>query len=232
MSPKIMLILLLAFVCVSASPSDPVPVPNNQGWMDRHNGFVRNTQNSNGSIPIVFFGASIVDGWDNEGKPVWDEKYLPLGVTNYGIGGDKVEHVLWRIYNGEIQGLNPKLIAVHIGGNNISGGQDTDEEIAAGIIKLVTTLRYMLPSTKILLFGILPRRNADTFVRVANINIRLARLDNGDSIRFLNMMDQFALSWGQVKPELYQSDSLHLVTAGYVVWDNTMSHLFHEMLDA
>ena len=217
-------------IACKGSPSDPTPVPD-QNWMDRHNSFVQNSANSNGTIPILFFGASIVDGFDNEGKAIWDEKYASLGAVNYGIGGDKIEHVLWRVLNGEVQGLSPKLVAVHIGGNNISGGTDTDEEIVAGILKLVNTLRELLPTTKILLFGIFPRRLADTFVRVANINIQISKADNGNSVRFLNMMDQFALGWGAINPELYQSDSLHFVTAGYQQWDKTMDQIFHEMLN-
>jgi len=163
-------------------------------------------------------------------QEIWDAKYASLGAVNYGIGGDKIENVLWRVLNGELTSLSPKLVAVHIGGNNISGNQDTDEEIVAGIVNLINTLRELLPATKILLFGIFPRRVTDTFVRVANINIQISKLANGETIRFLNMMDQFSLGWGIINPVLYQSDSLHFVLAGYEMWDKSMYTLFTDML--
>ena len=39
----------------------------------------------------------------------WDTYFAPLNSLNFGIGGDCTEHVLWRIENGELDGINPKV---------------------------------------------------------------------------------------------------------------------------
>ncbi|CAG7824730.1 unnamed protein product, partial [Allacma fusca] len=86
------------------------PEPRDANWLRIHEGFVNNTKSKRDEINVVFFGDSITAGWNGAGKPVYDKEYAPLGTANYGISGDRTEHVLWRIINGEVEGLHPKVI--------------------------------------------------------------------------------------------------------------------------
>jgi len=66
----------------------------------------------------MFFGGSITEGWGGAGKDIFDSKYAAVGSVNYGIGGDRVENVLWRVINGKIETVYPKVFVVKIGTNN------------------------------------------------------------------------------------------------------------------
>jgi len=198
-------------------------------WIQRHDSFKQNTISNGQNINVIFYGDSITEGWGGEGRAIFESTYAPLGTANYGIGGDRTEHLLYRISNGEVDNLSPKLVVLKIGTNN---GGDSVEDVARGITAVVELLRQRLPMAKILLLGVLPRNDANWFTRVASINAQISVLNNGNTIRYLDMFDQFSASWGEVKAELYTSDKLHLVAAGYQTWKDTMAPLFNQMLNA
>lgn len=83
--------------------------------MERHQEFVDNTAINGQNLSVVFFGDSITEAWDYTGRSIWDTVFAPLGAANYGIGGDRTEHVLWRIINGEVDNLAAKLCVLKIG---------------------------------------------------------------------------------------------------------------------
>ena len=152
------------------------------------------------------------------------------GVANYGIGGDRTEHVLWRILNGEIDGLNPKLVVLKIGTNNLGSAPNMD--IANGIRTIVTTLRQRLPNTKILLLAILPRGDGDSvwlYEQIVDINSQIRDLHNGSTVFLLDMFGSFSESWGVVPAALF-SDRLHLTEAGYQRWADVMNPLFNQLI--
>ncbi|ODM87824.1 Platelet-activating factor acetylhydrolase IB subunit gamma, partial [Orchesella cincta] len=94
-------------------------IRNEQWWLDRHQQILNSTASLGSQIKIVFIGSSLVENWANEGRPVWEANYAPLGAINYGPWRDRTEHVLWRIANGELDGLTPKVVVVYIGSNNV-----------------------------------------------------------------------------------------------------------------
>ena len=203
-----------------------------QAWLNFHHSFLDRTKQ--GNVSILFLGDSITQGWTGGGKEIWEKRYAPLGAADYGIGGDSTRQVLWRLGHGEVDSLSPKLIVLMIGTNNLYGdfNAGSDEEIAAGITKIVTTLQAKLPTTRILLCGLLPRQNKYFSGRIAHINKLIAPLDDGNAVRFLDMGGKFQTALGKVKHELYNNDQLHPVAAGYVVWADTMQPLFDAMLHA
>ena len=115
----------LAFAAAQGVPWEPEPVAT-QAWMNRHNAFVQNTRENGSRIEIVFMGSSSIERWGTTGQQLWNTKFAPLGAVNYGIGGDRTEHVLWRLQNGEVDGLRPKMAVIYIGSNNVP--RNTDEE--------------------------------------------------------------------------------------------------------
>lgn len=131
----------------------PAPRPDLKWWMPRHQGVLDRIHE--GNVNIIFIGDSITHRWDTVGKEIWQQYYEPRGAVNMGFGADRTQHVLWRLENGEINGINPKLAVVMIGTNNSNG--NTAEEIADGIMAIVCKLRTDLSQTKVLILSIFPR---------------------------------------------------------------------------
>lgn len=138
-----------------------VPEPRNDpNWLNQHESYVQTTQQSNGTIKAIFFGASITDWFPDN---LFNQFYAPYGAVNYGISGDGVEHALWRLTNGETDGLENslKLIVFSDCGSNSAGSYNA-EDIARGYRVFVETVRQRLPSTRILMMGLMPRDNGFT----------------------------------------------------------------------
>src|SRR6185437_1869851 len=125
--------VLLAWGCATHETHSPkisvnnpatTPVPRSSGWVARHEGFVQ--QAKAGNIDLLFMGDSITDFWRSRGKNVWQKFYGSRHAANFGISGDRTQHVLWRIENGELDGIDPKVIVLMIGTNN-SGSDSPDQ---------------------------------------------------------------------------------------------------------
>src|SRR5512145_675377 len=111
-------------------PNDAlIPAPRDGGWMKRHESF--NERVKQGNVDLIFIGDSITQGWEGAGKGVWAEFYGKRNAVNLGIGGDRTQHVLWRLDHGNIEGISPKLAVLMIGTNN--SGSNSSEQIAAGV---------------------------------------------------------------------------------------------------
>lgn len=120
-----LLVALSLFIFVSSAtaqqpwvpaPQTPQPwFPYPNWWNDRFQTNVNNSLVNGGNINLLFFGDSITDGWMNIGRQTWDQAFSPLWASNYAIPGDGVQHVLWRIINGEVQNISPRLIVLKVG---------------------------------------------------------------------------------------------------------------------
>jgi len=116
-----------------------------------------NDRAKQGDVDLLFIGDSITDGWQGGGKEVWQKYYGNRKAMNAGIGGDRTQHVIWRLDNGNIDNIHPKLAVLMIGTNNSNGNDNTAEEIGEGITTIVKRLRDKLPETKVLILAIFPR---------------------------------------------------------------------------
>ena len=169
-------------------------------------------------VELVFDGDSITDGWQGGGKAVWAKNYGALHAFDFGISGDRTEHVLWRLEHGQAAGLKPKLIALMIGTNNLS--RDKDEQIAAGIEAIVHEYRQRFPEAVVLLQAIFPRgEHADDPLRarIKNINGMIAKLGDGKKVIFVDFGDKFLQPDGTL-PKDIMPDSLHPNAKGYEIW--------------
>ena len=111
---KLILTLALVGVALAGVPWIAEPRPDTW-WKQRHEGLLNLTHKHAADIKVVFLGDSITEGWAGNGKKIWDAHYAPRHAYNYGIGGDRTEHILWRIANGEFDHVKPKLVVLKIG---------------------------------------------------------------------------------------------------------------------
>ncbi len=207
------------------------PKPRDANWVKRHEGFLKEVKELAGKVDLLFVGDSITDGWRRTGKAVWDESYAPLKAFNIGIGGDRTQHVIWRLQNGEVEGISPKLAVMMIGTNNLGG--NTNEEIVAGITGCVKELQTRLPKTKILLLGVFPRGAAadnPSRARIKAINADIAKLDDGGkTVKYMDIGDKFLDKDGVLTKEI-MPDALHPNAKGYQIWADAIKAPIAEMM--
>ncbi|HRP06314.1 MAG TPA: platelet-activating factor acetylhydrolase IB subunit [Opitutaceae bacterium] len=219
----ISLLLTAVFAVSLHANTATVPVPRDEKWVARHKGFVELAKA--GNVDVLFLGDSITDGWRKGGLAIWEERFAPLKAVNFGIGGDRTQHVLWRIENGELDGISPKVVVLMIGTNNTGFEPDkttrrnTEAETAEGVRAIVEHLRTKLPSAKILLLAIFPRGEKDSPARaqVNAINKMIAKLKDGNHVVFLNINKRFLQPDGTLSKDI-MPDLLHPNAAGYKIW--------------
>lgn len=203
---------------------EPVERRANEPWMKRHLGFVEIAKQDTG-CQVLFLGDSITDYWRNKGIEIWKANYAPLNAVNFGISGDRTQHLLWRLHNGEIGALKPKVVVMMIGTNNIGFNSDkvtprnTLPEIAQGIEANVRYLREQLPDAKILLLAVFPRGEKDSKFRadVAEVNRQIAKLGDNQHVFFLDIGPKFLEPDGTLSKEI-MPDLLHPNAKGYAIW--------------
>lgn len=224
---------------LSTVPPKPVPQapdvaapklgPDGQpqaAFLKTHESFVSTAKE--GKAQVLFLGDSITAGWASN-KPIWEQAFGAYQPANFGIGGDRTQHVLWRIQNGELDGIKPKVAVVMIGTNNMS--TDPAEGIARGITKIVETIRQKLPQTKVLLLGIFPRGEQPNPLRekIAQVNASVAKLGDNKQVFFLEIGAKFLEPDGAL-PKAVMHDSLHLTAKGYEIWAEAITPKLAELM--
>jgi len=213
-------------------PVAVVPAPQTASWWTtQHEHTLARIRQ--GEVNLLFIGDSITQGWADEGRQIWDAHYGHRHAVNLGVSADRTEHVLWRLDNGEIEGIAPKLAVVMIGTNNTSQRHDPPEETAAGIQAILTTLHTRLPGTKVLLLGVFPRSPSvdDSLRRVnAAINDRISAFADNQHVFFLDLTRHFLDDQGRLSQDL-MPDYLHPSERGYQVWADGMEDVIRKLLD-
>jgi lysophospholipase L1-like esterase len=214
-------ISVLAQTNTSALPQNSaiIPVPRTDHATNRQALVLQRAKEAPGNYDIEFIGDSITQGWEGRGKGVWDDFYGHRKVINFGVGGDRTQHVLWRFEQGQLDGINAKVAVVMIGTNNSNKQDNTEAEILAGVTAIVEQIRARQPDTKILLLGIFPR--GETFSpqrgKILQVNEALARLDDGKNIFCMDIGPQLIENDGSISKDI-MPDYLHPNAAGYLIW--------------
>ena len=216
------------------------PVPQNakpdSGWMKRHAKALE--QAKAGGSEVVFLGDSITQGWEGRGVQVWRKYFLdpPYRALNLGFGGDRTEHVLWRIDHGELDGYKAKAIVLMIGTNN-TGHRAREKEspidTLLGIWEIVERIRAKQPTARIILTAILPRgKDANDPLRQRNeeVNRQIRTLANGRDIVWCDFNAALLEPDGFLPPGV-MPDRLHPANYGYEVWANAVLPLINDALD-
>jgi lysophospholipase L1-like esterase len=213
-----------AATVVAPQPVAVVPVPRDARWKQRHDKM--NDRVKQGNVDLLLIGDSITQGWEGAGKEVWAKYYAKRNAVNLGIGGDQTQHVLWRLENGNIDGISPKLAIIMIGTNN-AGGKQKAADIAAGVKAIVEKLREKLPQTKLLLLAIFPRGADDQDPRREDkmkfndtnveVNEIIAKLADNKMIYYMDINDKLLNSDHKLTKEI-MPDYLHPNAKGYAIW--------------
>jgi peptidoglycan/xylan/chitin deacetylase (PgdA/CDA1 family)/lysophospholipase L1-like esterase len=180
---------------------------------------------------VVLLGDSITRRWEDN----LDEYKTYLGewqCANFGIGGDTIKTLIWRLKAGELQGMSPKVMTLLIGTNGLD--IYTDDDIVGGIALIIKLIKTSCESVHILLHGIFPREEgsekAYTFDRIMALNNRLKSLsDTTEACDFLELWSCFINNKGLLKSELF-SDGLHLNKAGYCQWGEVLNDAIKKQL--
>ena len=202
-------------------------------WLSRHEGFVQ--QGRHDRIDVLFMGDSITDNWRNKapryGINIWNKYYAPLHAADFGIGGDRTQHVIWRIDHGELDGLHPRVIILMIGTNN--GRDNSPQQIADAIKVILDKMQEKCPASKILLLGVFPRNKpTDTPAQIeapAKVNAIISKFADGNKIVYLDINDKFLGPDGKVHADI-MPDFLHPNEHGYQIWVDAMNPTLYKMM--
>jgi beta-glucosidase len=214
---------------------DGTPNPNfgkpQARFLQKHQEFLE--RDKLGPIGVLFLGDSITEGWCKWGNKYWGEYLQKYNAADFGIGGDNTQNLLWRIENGELDHISPKLVILMIGTNDLGHPAD---QVLKGDLKVIEMIRKKLPNAKLLLLGILPNgnnpaapRTITNRERIKVVNQALASLDDGDKIRYLDIGNRFLQPDGSIPTDL-MPDGLHPNEKGYQIWAEAMQPLLNEML--
>ena len=193
------------------------------GWLAIHEQLLARKENLR-DTQLVFLGDSIAEAWLTDGREAWDKYFAKYEPLNLGIGGDETGQVLYRIEHGELDGIQPKVLVLLIGTNNVGNIGHDPKDVADAVKLIVQKIRAKLPATKILLLGVFPREanpNARFRLEVDKLNTRLRLLHDSKAVHYLDLAGVFLRADGTLPSELFP-DTLHLSPKAYEVWAEAM----------
>jgi lysophospholipase L1-like esterase len=196
-----------------------------------------------GRIDVYFLGDSITRRWGTADKEYrelyanWRRNFFGWNAADFGWGGDTTWNVLWRIEHGELDGVNPRVIVLLAGTNDLSaiaGATSTQqalESTVAGVAAIVQTCRAKAPGATLVLTAIPPRTDRPELAAViARANARIAALADGGRIRFIDLNHGMTAAGGAVAEGMLAPDGLHLAVAGYQVWADALRPILLSLL--
>jgi len=230
----------LKLVAMQAAADQPSP-RTDQNSMTAHAQLLEKARK--GRIDVYFEGDSITRRWgtsDDQYKDFlanWRQNFFGWNAANFGWGGDTTQNILWRLNNGELDNVNPKIIVLLAGTNNVSnkspeGSRDSRvDETTRGIKAIIDTCRRKAPQARIVLMGIMPRNDNMAVMPIINkINARIAKFADGKKVRYLNINDRLAGKDGRLLEGMANKDGLHLDVKGYQVWADALKPIFTRLL--
>ena len=177
------------------------------------------------TVDVALLGDSIIHFWEWRHPASWKKFTENRTALNLGYGGDRTQHVLWRIDHGELDGYEAKCVVLMIGTNNNSSDKTKPENVAAAIEKIVAKIREKQPKAKIVLHPIFPRGNSAASRRHAAAKARNEKtnallksfVDRDGGIVWIDFNDKLVDASGWV-PKTIMPDEIHPSAAGYDIW--------------
>jgi lysophospholipase L1-like esterase len=206
----------------------PASRPLRPGWLERHRRYCDRAQR--GGVDLLFIGDSLTQRW--EGAPaVWDRYFAPRNAAQMGIDNDGTQQLLWRIDDGTLDGIHPKLVVLLIGINNLGNDNAKPAQIRDGVAAVLGRIHKKLPDAKVLLLGLLPydRPGVDYSGAIHATNNLLATLADWQKVCFLDIGPKLLVD-GKVSVEV-QHDGAHLSEKGYEIYAQAIEPLVRELMD-
>ena len=189
-----------------------------------------------GGISAYFLGDSITRRWGATDYPDflahWNQSFRGWNAANFGWGGDTTQNILWRLHNGELDGVNPKVIVLLAGTNNLGKEPADDAKVAdvtRGVTAIVQLCREKAPAATIILMGVFPRNDGPVMPAITRLNANLAKLADAKTVRYLDLNARLADLQGQLIDGM-TVDRLHLSLQGYQIWADALKPIFTELL--
>src|SRR5262245_29115102 len=233
--------LLLLFAQTPAEPvaADRPVARTDQNSLTAHAQLLNKTKA--GRIAIYFEGDSITRRWGATDYPEllanWNRNFFGWNAANFGWGADTIQNILWRLNNGELDGVHPKVIVLLAGTNNVgrtmpAGGDEAKvADITRGLKAILDLMRTKAPDATIVLTAIFPRNdNMAVMSTINKINSHISRFADGRKIRYLNINAKLADSDGKLFDGMMNQDTLHPAIQGYQVWADALKPIFTELL--
>jgi lysophospholipase L1-like esterase len=193
-----------------------------------------------GRIDVYFVGDSITRRWGATDYPQllenWTKNFFGWNAADFGWGGDTTQNILWRLQNGELDAVQPKVVVILAGTNNLPATAGDDDakaaDISRGIAAIVDTIHMKASSAIVILTAVFPRNDRPGFNgAIDKINTHLARLADGVRVRFVNVNDRLADASGQPLKEML-GDGLHPTVKGYQMWADALKPILTRLLGA
>jgi len=226
----LLLSLIAAFRLNAADSPSPSTIPTLQDdWGNVHNQFVADAKARADKINIVFAGDSISARWTlGAGRDIWAKRYAPLGAINLSISADDAQDLLWRLENGELAPLHPKMLILLIGANNLT---QSPEAVAYAVWANVAYIRKTLPDTRVLVQGIFERENPPSDAgRNAKVNALLAHLDDGKMVKFLDFSSKFLKPDGTLDRTVFTDGCHPEKPAGFQIWADSIQPVIDQWM--
>ena len=194
-------------------------------WFGRFDELKRQAAEEGDAVKVVFLGDSITENWMAPGKEVWKLNFEgpKYKAINCGFGGDRTDNLLWRIRNGQLDGLDPKVVSLLIGTNNTFFRSLRDEppaDTARAVATIIQEIQARCPNAKIILTGILPsgdKPDGEKRLRDIRINEQLQMLADGEKVLWLNFGPKLLEADGTLTKEM-APDFTHPAEKGYEIW--------------
>jgi lysophospholipase L1-like esterase len=230
--PVFALLAVLSLACLRADdpsvswpppPLPPAPAATHAApridWLYR---FQNNLNLYKGPHDMIWDGDSITDGWQVVGRPVWSARFGKITTADFGISGDQVQHVLWRVQHGQLDGQDPKLVMLLIGTNNLT---QNPKDVADGIKMLIGEYETRCPHAHILLLGLFPRSALPTDpprAWVKQVNAIISGFDSDPRVTYLYFGDEYLARDGSL-PKAIMPDAFHPNLQGYEIWADAIT---------
>ncbi len=200
-------------------------------WFARHAEKIG--QMSKGDIDLLMVGDSITHNFESVGAKVWKKYFEPLKAINLGFGGDRTNHVLWRLDHLPKLKKSPKAAVVLIGTNNICWGSDKPKQAAEGVQAVARKLNVLYPEMKVLVLGVFPRRRELAHrhrKQIIELNSYLpGLLKDIKNVTFLDIGPEFLDDKGFLSKEM-MPDTTHPSEKGHEIWAKAIEPELKKML--
>jgi lysophospholipase L1-like esterase len=225
-----------------------IPLPkledDSYDWWERHKQVMELKDKINPEIVLI--GDSITHFWGGQPeaeliygtKQAWESVFAQRSVLNLGFGWDRIQNVLWRLENGEMNGLSPKAVIINIGTNNtsetINARSNTPTEMKEGLQAICEIVRSITPYANIILTAIFPREQYPDHPRrkhIADINVQYAELAKEQQLIFIDICSNLLTHDGTLSPDI-AFDYCHLTERGYQHWADALRPILEKVFSA